>query len=223
MGERVNYWDEIDGDTHRAFGSRGNLWPDSDALVGLADGVGFKLVGDDEEAEEWETAAEGELPATGIAPPAAKRKAASRPVGNAPDEQADRLARVERQLAEVVGMLRGGGGGSVDGPKDTPRPPGGAHSADTGLGAGGGADRLDLKDLRKKFLGPGMDETPAPSLKQPRKAPAPEKEVSGVVKELNFGGGENEEEDEELIPSSQSQEQVQRIEISLTGQTGRTC
>ena len=54
-------------------------------------------------------------------------------------------------------------------------------------------------------------------------APAPEKEVSGVVKELNFGGGENEEEDEELIPSSQSQEQVQRIEISLTGQTGRTC
>ena len=48
-------------------------------------------------------------------------------------------------------------------------------------------------------------------------APAPEKEeVSGVVKELNFGGGDNEEEDDELIPSSQSQEQVQRIAISLT-------
>ena len=39
-------------------------------------------------------------------------------------------------------------------------------------------------------------------------APAPEEEVSAVVKELKFNGGDNEEEDEELIPSSQNQQEV---------------
>ena len=39
-------------------------------------------------------------------------------------------------------------------------------------------------------------------------APAPEEEVSAVVKELKFNGAENEEEDEELIPSSQNQQEV---------------
>ena len=35
-------------------------------------------------------------------------------------------------------------------------------------------------------------------------------EVSAVAKELKFNGGENEEEDEELIPSSQNQQEVRK-------------
>jgi hypothetical protein len=179
---RVYEWDGVElSGGGKAFGRDGTRWPESAALLALAQDLGYA-------GDSYQTADEPlEIPAglpTPRAPAKAKGKAA-RPAGASPKDtggQDARIDRLEKQLAEAVGLLRtqaGRGGAAADSPRDHLTP----TKARTGVGSAakrglGAVPRLDspggLRAARAKFGGPGIQEVPKP----------PRKKVAAALRKL---------------------------------------